>query len=131
MAESYRILVTGGAGYLGSILVPALLAAGHKVTVLDNFMFRQNSLAAACSDANFAVVRGDARDEAVLKPLVATADIVIPLAALVGAPLCDADRLGAVSTNRDAVVSLIRLMSPAQRLLVPITNSGYGIGEAG
>jgi len=131
MSEHYRILVTGGAGYLGSIMVPALLAAGHRVAVLDNFLYRQNPLAHVCSDPNFTVTRGDARDVAVLRPLASQADIVIPLAALVGAPLCDADQLGAVSTNRDAVVNLLKLLSPAQRLLLPITNSGYGIGEAG
>jgi nucleoside-diphosphate-sugar epimerase len=125
-----HILVTGGAGYLGSILVPALLGQGYKVTVLDNFMFRQDSLAAVCIDPNFDVVRGDARDERVLAPLVKSADAVIPLAALVGAPMCDRDKEAAVSTNRDAIRSLDKLMAPSQRMLVPITNSGYGIGEA-
>lgn len=130
-SESHSILVTGGAGYLGSILVPALLGAGHRVTVLDNFMFRQTPLSYVCADPNFSVVRGDARDEAVLRPLVREADVVIPLAALVGAPLCDRDKTGAVTTNRDSVVTLTGLLGTNQRLLVPITNSGYGIGEAG
>jgi len=125
-----NVLVTGGAGYIGSILVPALLAAGYRVTVLDNFMFRQDSLAACCADPNFFVVSGDCRDERVVGPLVAQADIVIPLAALVGAPLCDRDTAAAISTNRDAVGLLTRLMGHDQRLLVPITNSGYGLGEA-
>src|SRR5436190_16600042 len=129
MAESFRILVTGGAGYLGSILVPELLAAGHRVTVLDNFMFRQNSLAAVCADPRFSVERGDARDAAALKRLLAGADVIVPLAALVGAPMCDLDQHAAVSTNRDAIISLLRLASPAQRILMPVTNSGYGIGE--
>jgi len=131
MTEKLNILVTGGAGYLGSIMVPALLDAGHRVTVLDNFMFKQTSLASVCAHPAFDVVRGDARDESVLKPLVASADVVIPLAALVGAPLCDNDKLGAESTNRDAVLTLIRLLSREQRLMMPVTNSGYGIGEAG
>ena len=78
MSESYNIFVTGGAGYLGSILVPELLADGHKVTVLDNFMFKQNSLGHVCADPNFDVQRGDARDIDQLKPLVKDADIVIP-----------------------------------------------------
>lgn len=125
------ILVTGGAGYLGSVLLPVLLAAGHKVTVLDNFMFGQNSLAAICSNTNFEVVNGDAREEATLKPLVAKADYVLPLAALVGAPLCAKDPIAATTTNRDAIRTLSKLMSRDQRMIIPITNSGYGIGEAG
>jgi len=128
---SHSILVTGGAGYLGSTLVPELLAAGHRVTVLDSFMFRQNSLAQVCHHPGFEVVRGDARDERLLTELVKDVDIVIPLAALVGAPMCDADRIGAETVNRDAVVTLLALLAKSQRVLMPITNSGYGIGEAG
>ncbi|MBM3599268.1 MAG: NAD-dependent epimerase/dehydratase family protein [Alphaproteobacteria bacterium] len=131
MAGGQSILITGGAGYLGSIMAPALLAAGHKVTVLDNFMFRQSPLAHVCIDSNFTAARGDARDEAVIRPLLKTADIVIPLAALVGAPLCDRDKIGAVSTNFESVVTLTKLMSKSQRMLMPITNSGYGVGESG
>lgn len=131
MADSLNILVTGGAGYLGSIMVPALLDAGHRVTVLDNFMFRQAPLAHVCTHPNFDIVRGDARSEEVLKPLIKGADLVIPLAALVGAPLCDADTLATVSTNRDAVLTLLRLLSREQRIMMPVTNSGYGIGERG
>jgi len=131
MTETYSILLTGGAGYLGAVMVPALLAAGHRVTVLDNFLFKQNSLAAVCADPAFDVVRGDARDAAILRPLVAQADIVIPLAALVGAPMCDADRIAAQSTNFDAVRTLLDLLSPQQRVLMPVTNSGYGVGEQG
>lgn len=123
--------MTGGAGYIGSILVPELLAAGHSVTVLDNFRYRQNSLAAVCAHSRFDVVNGDARDEKTIKPLLKKADVVIPLAALVGAPLCDRDPIGATSTNRDAVAMLCRLLAPSQRVVMPITNSGYGVGEAG
>lgn len=131
MAKASSVLVTGGAGYLGSILVPELLAAGHRVTVLDNFMYRQNSLAHVCAHRDFGLVSGDARSEQTLRPLVAKADVVIPLAALVGAPLCDRDPLAATTTNRDAIATLGKMLAPEQRVIMPITNSGYGVGEAG
>ena len=111
------ILVTGGAGYLGSILVPELLGAGHRITVLDNFMYGQNSLAGLAHLASFDVVNGDARDAAILAPLLKSADYVIPLAALVGAPLCKRDPIGATTTNRDAIATLVKLMGRAQRLI--------------
>ena len=82
MSKPLSILVTGGAGYLGSIMVPALLEEGHRVTVLDNFMFGQAPLNQLCADPNFDVQRGDARDPDVLKPLLQNADIIIPLAAV-------------------------------------------------
>jgi len=123
-----NILVTGGGGYIGSVLVPKLLQAGHAVSVLDNFMFGQASLAECCGYDTFEVVRGDARDEALVKKLLAEADAVIPLAALVGAPLCNKDPNGTKTINQDAVEMLCRLASPAQRVLMPVTNSGYGVG---
>ena len=127
----YSILVTGGAGYLGSTLVPALLAEGHRVTVLDNFLFNQASLNPLCADPNFDVYRGDARDREVLKPLLRDADYIIPLAALVGAPMCNNDKIGAETLNRNAILTLIEMASREQRILMPVTNSGYGVGEAG
>jgi nucleoside-diphosphate-sugar epimerase len=126
-----KILITGGAGYIGSVLAPTLLGLGHEVTVVDNFLFRQNSLADCCQYGSFQVVRGDCRDEALMKKLVAGADVIIPLAALVGAPLCDRDPIAARTTNFEAVAMLCRLVSTSQRILMPITNSGYGIGEKG
>lgn len=128
---SHNILITGGAGYLGSIMTPAFLAGGHKVTVIDNFLWKQNSLAAVCADPNFSVVNGDVRDEAVISPLLAKADVIIPLAALVGAPLCNKDKVGATSTNKDAIKLMLGKLSEEQRVLMPVTNSGYGVGEAG
>ncbi len=131
MMTGKTVLVTGGAGYLGSILVPELLAAGHRVTVLDNFMYRQNSLAQLCADRKFDVVNGDARSKVTLAPLVKAADVIIPLAAIVGAPLCNRDPIAATTTNRDAVQTLCEMLSPAQQVIMPITNSGYGFGENG
>jgi len=126
---SYDILVTGGAGYLGSTLVPTLLQAGHRVTVLDSFLFRQSSLNHVCNDPNFTVVRGDIRVESTIAPLLKKADIVIPLAALVGAPMCSADPVGAKTVNHDAILLMLRLMSRQQRILMPTTNSAYGTGD--
>jgi len=126
-----RVLVTGGAGYIGSVLIPALLAEGYAVTVVDTFSDGGTQLAACCAHETFTPIRGDARDEALMARLVAGADIVIPLAALVGAPLCARDPIGATTVNRDAVAMLARAVSPGQKLIYPTTNSGYGIGEAG
>lgn len=128
---SYNILVTGGAGYLGSIMVPELLKLGHKVTVLDSFIFGQSSLLECCADDNFEIVNGDVRDENILKRLLVKTDVIIPLAALVGAPLCKRDKIGTVTINRDAIKSITNLASKQQRIIIPITNSGYGIGQKG
>src|SRR5690349_98397 len=124
-----RILITGGAGYIGSLLTPALLAAGHEVTVLDNFMFGQATLLDCCQYEQFQVVRGDCRDESLVKKLLSKTELIIPLAALVGAPMCNLDRIAAQTTNFDAVKMLCALSSKEQWIIMPVTNSGYGIGE--
>lgn len=124
-----RVLVTGGAGYIGSLLVPAMLQRGWHVTVLDTFTAGDTYLAGACASPTFEPVRGDARDMRVVEPLVREADVVIPLAALVGAPLCSRDEIGAVTLNRDAVVNLMKHVSRHQRVVYPTTNSGYGVGD--
>ena len=126
---SCNILVTGGAGYLGSTLVPALLNNGHKVTVLDSFMYGQNSLAHVCHHPDFNVVRGDIRLEETMLPLMKKADIIIPLAAYVGAPLCLKDPIGASSVNHDAIIMMLKNLSHDQQLLMPTTNSAYGTGD--
>jgi nucleoside-diphosphate-sugar epimerase len=123
------ILVTGGAGYIGSILVPELLNAGHKVTVLDNFYFGQNSLAHVCAHPNFNVIHGDIRVDETIAPLIKKADIIIPLAALVGMPLCDKDPIGATTTNHDAIFMMLKKLSKDQFVLMPTTNSAYGTGD--
>jgi nucleoside-diphosphate-sugar epimerase len=123
-----KILVTGGAGYIGSILVPDLLDEGHEVTVLDNFLYRQASLNHVCSHPNFHVERGDIRVEETIRPLLKSHDVIIPLAALVGAPLCQQDPVGAQTVNHDAIVIMLRLLSKDQWVLMPTTNSAYGSG---
>ena len=124
-----RILVTGGAGYLGSVLVPGLLELGHEVTVLDNFMYRQSSLNNVCWHPKFFVEKGDIRIKDTVKRLMAAVDVVIPLAALVGAPLCNNDPVGARSINRDAILMMLDLLAEDQIVLMPTTNSAYGSGE--
>ena len=125
---SYDILVTGGAGYLGSIMVPDLLAAGHKVTVLDNFMFKQTSLNHCCHNENFKVVKGDIRQKDTMSSLMKSANVIIPLAALVGAPLCNLDPIGATTINSDAIKLMLKLLSNEQIVIMPTTNSAYGTG---
>ena len=125
---SERVLVTGGAGYIGSVLVPSLLDRGYRVTVLDTFQTGGTQLADCCRYEGFTAVRGDVRDEELIARLVREAHIVIPLAALVGAPLCARDPYNAESVNRDAVLMLLRHIGGGQKLLYPTSNSGYGIG---
>ncbi len=120
------VLVTGGAGYLGSILCEHLLAAGYRVTAVDSLLFRQESLFHLCARPEFDFVRGDVRDETLMRRLVAGADVIIPLAAIVGAPACDRDPIMAEAVNLGAIRMLNRLRSPRQLVAFPVTNSGYG-----
>jgi len=126
---SERVLVTGGGGYIGSVLVPDLLAQGLAVTVVDTFRSSGTALASCCRYPCFEAVRGDVRDESLMRSLVARADVILPLAALVGAPLCDRDPSAAVGVNRDSILMLLRLLSRDQKLVFPTSNSGYGVGE--
>ena len=125
----HKILVTGGAGYLGSTMVPELLKAGNQVTVLDNFFYHQNSLAHVCHETNLKVINGDIRLKEVMTPAMSEADIIIPLAALVGAPLCNKDPVGATTINRDAILMMLELANDDQAILMPTTNSAYGSGN--
>lgn len=124
-----KVLVTGGAGYIGSILVPTLLARGDTVTVLDRFELHGHSLADCCRYEGFTPVKGDARDTRLLDDLVPKHDVIIPLAALVGAPICAQDPIGAETLNRDAIISIVQRLSKNQKIVYPVTNSGYGVGE--
>ena len=124
-----KILITGGAGYIGSILVPKLLDKGFEVTVVDNFFYNQNSLLDVCYHPRLTVVRGDARNEKLMSPAIKGQDFIIPLACLVGAPLCDKFPKEARSVNLEAVKMILKHRSRAQKIIFPNTNSGYGIGR--
>lgn len=126
-----KILVTGAAGYLGSVLVPALLKEGYEVVALDNFMYNQSSLLDCCHHEKLAIIRGDTRDKALLTRLMKDADAIFPLACLTGAPLCAKDPVGAQTILLDAVKMILDLRSKGQWIIFPTTNSGYGVGEKG
>jgi nucleoside-diphosphate-sugar epimerase len=126
-----NILVTGGAGYIGSVMVPALLQEGHRVTVIDCFLYGQSSLLDCCHDEKLSIIRGDVRHTELIKAAVAKADVIIPLACLVGAPLCEQKPVEARTINYDAIKLLVDLSSKQQCIVFPTTNSGYGIGQEG
>lgn len=124
-----KILVTGGAGYIGSILVPALLHEGYNVTVIDNVMFNQISLLECCANPRFDFLKGDICNYELINEIIQKFDVIIPLAAIVGAPACkinpDLTRL----VNYDAHINIVNACATSQMVLFPNTNSGYGIGE--
>jgi nucleoside-diphosphate-sugar epimerase len=121
-----RVLVTGAAGYVGSILCEHLLDRGYEVTGVDNLMYGEHSLFHLCASSRFDFECGDVRDQQLMRRLIADADVLIPLAAIVGAPACDRDPQLARSVNLDAVRSLNRMRSRQQLVIFPTTNSGYG-----
>jgi nucleoside-diphosphate-sugar epimerase len=125
-SSAQRVLVTGAAGYIGSILCETLLAHGHTVMALDNLHFGAGTLFHLCAHERFSFHRADARDERVMRELVPKADVIIPLAAVVGAPGCDRDPILARTLNLDAVKLVNRLRSSEQLIVYPTTNSGYG-----
>jgi len=126
-----KVLVTGGAGYIGSVFVPQLLTQDFQVTVLDNFIYKQNSLLDVCYHQNLDIIIGDVRDKNLLKTEVEKHNIIIPLAAIVGAPACDKDKPMATTVNQTQIENIAKWVSKDQMVLYPVTNSGYGIGQEG
>ncbi len=126
-----KILVTGGGGYIGSVLVPILLRKGYEVIAVDNFMYNQSSLLDCCFDEKLTVIRGDARDKELISKCLRKVDAIFPLACLTGAPLCAKEPVSARTTNLDAVKMILDLRSKNQIVIFPTTNSGYGIGQDG
>lgn len=124
-----KVLVTGGAGYIGSILVPLLLAKGYSVTVFDALIYNQSSLLECCSNPDFDIVKGNICHESLLSSLIPRFDVVIPLAAIVGAPACKLNPSLTRMVNNEAQKNIVRLISPSQKVIFPSTNSGYGVGE--
>lgn len=124
-----KVLVTGGGGYIGSLLVPALLEQGYVVTVLDDFRFEVSSLLAVVHHRNLTIVNGDIRDHRIASDLFTSHDVLIPLAALVGAPLCDKSPHDAKTINLEAPLNMFKLLSPNQLVLMPTTNSAYGTSD--
>ena len=120
-----KILITGGAGYLGSVFTRNLLK-NHEVIVYDNLMYNQTSLVDLSNNSNFTFHYGDVREWSKLKYLVEQVDIVIPLAALVGFPLCEKDKDLATSINTTQIQNIVDVLSDDQMILYPNTNSGYG-----
>ncbi|MCM8768598.1 MAG: NAD(P)-dependent oxidoreductase [Candidatus Omnitrophica bacterium] len=131
MGERLKILVTGGAGYIGSVLVPKLLREAYLVTVLDNFMYQQYSLLDCCHYQSLQIVRGDVRNEVLVKELIQKHDVIFPLACITGAPACQRDPFLAKAVNLEAIKTLLHYRSPRQIIIFPTTNSGYGIGQDG
>jgi nucleoside-diphosphate-sugar epimerase len=126
-----KVLVTGGAGYIGSIFVPQLLSKGYKVTVFDNFMYKQDSLLDVCNNPDLDIIVDDVRNEKKLEDEIKNNDIIVPLAAIVGAPACEMDKSLSTKINQTQIENIAKWSTNDQMVLYPVTNSGYGIGEKG
>ena len=124
-----KILITGGAGYLGSIITGKMLDSGHNVIVLDKLLFNQTSLLQYTSNPNFKFIYGDVRNETELERLCNEVDVIIPLAAIVGFPACAQDPKLAKEINFQQIVNIVKFTNgKGKKILYPNTNSGYGLG---
>jgi nucleoside-diphosphate-sugar epimerase len=121
-----KVLITGGAGYLGSVLTEVLLGKDYQVTILDNLIYKQTSVAPFAHHPNFDFVFGDVTNESLLKSLVETHDVIIPLAAIVGMPACKAQPELTVKVNYEQVRNITKWITKDQKVIIPNTNSQYG-----
>ena len=128
-AKKSRILITGGAGYIGSKLSTRLVELGYDVTVIDILKFNKNSLLHLLSKKNFKLIYGDTRNKNLLNKELKNKDIIIPLAALVGAPLCEKFPKLAKEINFNIIKYILSKINPNQKVIYPNTNSGYGVGK--
>ena len=126
-----KILITGAAGYIGSVLVPILLQKGHEVIAVDNFMYKQTSLLECCHFDKFTLINEDVRNAVLIEQQLKKVDAILPLACLTGAPLCDKDPITARAVNFEAIKTILEKRNPDQMVIFPTTNSGYGVGEEG
>ncbi len=124
-----KILITGGAGYIGSMLSTDLINLGHKVTVIDLLKYDNGSLDHLYINKNFKFINDDARKSSLIKKCVKNHEYIIPLAGLVGAPLCEKNKKDAITTNLDAIKLILKFLTKKNKLIYLTTNSGYGIGE--
>jgi nucleoside-diphosphate-sugar epimerase len=126
---SKRVLITGGAGYIGSVLAEVLLNKGYNVTVYDNLMYKQTSLLHLCNETRFNFIKGDVTNKKQLLPQIINNDIIIPLAAIVGAPACDINKELATAINYTQIEFIVDNLRKDQQLIMPNTNSQYGSSD--
>jgi nucleoside-diphosphate-sugar epimerase len=126
-----NVLITGGAGYIGSELTNYLLEDGYEVTCYDNLMYDSTSLLRYTNHPNFSFVKADVRNKEILKKHLEQADVIIPLAALVGFPLCERDKRGASEINYEINQWIADNKRMEQKVIYPCTNSGYGTNKDG
>lgn len=127
--KNNKILITGGAGYLGSMLATKLVSMNYYVTVVDILKYDKNSLSHLFGSKNFKFILGDVRKISCIKKMIKKQDFIFPLAALVGAPLCKKFKKNTIETNVNSIQNLIKYLKFGQKIIYPTTNSGYGIGE--